>query len=106
MKCRKCGENEAICIGLCNKCYGKYYYQSNRYNTNLKDFITKEQPKHNNIKRHEKFVDSYTNFLKVYTFDPPKSKTKLAKQLNISRETLYKYIRIYKGGINEKKGKI
>ena len=108
MKCKKCGKDKISCLGLCQSCYNKYYYVLTRYNMGFKDFIKTDfstRYTNENIP-HQKFEDHYMQFIKSYTLGEKQSKTKLAKDLGISRETLYKYIKIYNGGQNEKKGKI
>ena len=96
-------------MGLCRNCYNKYYYVSNRYKMSFKDFVmAKDTTRYdlNSSIPHQKFENSYTNFVKAYTQEPKQQKTMLAKQLGISRETLYKYLRIYNGENTNEKNKV
>ena len=91
MECKKCQSKDVYAIGLCRNCYNKYYYNARNYGQNLKDFITTEKKTH--YKTEQK---NYSQFVELYGKEKI-SKTKLAKDLGISRETLYKYIKKYKG---------
>ena len=108
MKCKKCGATKISCLGLCTSCYNKYYYVLTRYGIQFKEFVQTQFSTRYNVENlpHRKFEDNYIKFTELYKTGEKQSKTKLAKTLGISRETLYKYIKIYNGGKNETKNKI
>ena len=91
MKCRKCQLKEVYSNGLCKSCYNKFYYSKNAHGVELKQFITETEHK----TYYKSKPKNYDEFAKVYNENM--SKTKLAKELGVSRETLYKYIKRYKG---------
>ncbi len=97
MVCSKCGKHETHSLGLCTLCYNKFYYAQKNYNTTLKDFVMNEQPKHyhTELKHFDDFKVKYDEMEKLGKV----KKSALSKELGVSRETLYKYIRLYKGEV-------
>ena len=91
MKCRKCGQRDCWANGLCRNCHNQFYYASKTYGITLKEFVkTNEKLNH-----HKKGGIKFDDFLKVYDEQKGQSITDLSKQVGVSRETIYKYIKQY-----------
>lgn len=88
--CRKCGAEKIYAKGLCRTCYNQFYYANTKHNTTLKSFVTEEQPTY-----YGKDLKCYDDFVKLYNEQPRKKMKVIASELNISRQTLYTYKKIY-----------
>lgn len=90
MECKKCGAKDKIwACGLCGNCYNNFYYYNRRYGINFKDYLLKDVTKLKPRKRtanYEKFCELYSSTTNVST---------LSKILNVSRQSIYKFIEKY-----------
>ncbi|MBP3708285.1 MAG: helix-turn-helix domain-containing protein [Clostridia bacterium] len=90
IKCRKCGAEKIYAKGLCRSCYNQFYYANTKHNTTLKSFVTEKQETYYN-----RDFKCYDDFVKLYKAQPKIKMTAIATQLNVSRQTLYTYKKIY-----------
>ena len=92
IKCSKCGKDGIFAKGLCKSCYNQFYYFNRNHNVQLQDYVQKDKQTfyHTELKHYDKF-------LKVYDPHTKQGIKALAKTIGISRETVYKYIRVYNG---------
>ncbi len=97
MLCRKCQKKNAWANGLCKNCHNQYYYNKKAHGMTLKEFITNKEKK----TYYKKGGIKYDKFVEIYNKQQGVTKTELAKQVGVSRETLYKYIEQYNKGKQE-----
>lgn len=97
IKCKKCGCFGINASGLCKSCYSKFWYDKKVYNVSLKDFIQNERHYHKAQSVIEQTDKQYNKFKALYETKDYSTITELSKKVGLSRETIYKYIRKYKG---------
>lgn len=91
MLCRKCGTKQSWANGLCRNCHNQFYYAKKTHGITLKEFVQAKEKK----TYYRTGGVKYDKFLELYDEKNDLTITELAKNVGVSRETLYKYIKQY-----------